>query len=61
MTGAGPYTATVKMFSQPAPVNLLIAMQSVGFDYGLTPAQARDALVAGTQLLWEREVKFETN
>ena len=60
MTGAGPYTATVKMFSQPAPVNLLIAIQSVGFDYGLTPAQARDALVAGTQLLWERDVKFET-
>ncbi|MBH63264.1 MAG: hypothetical protein CL569_12635 [Alphaproteobacteria bacterium] len=59
MSGPGQYTATVKLIQQPAPVNLLIAMQDVGFDYGLTPAQARDALVAGAQVLWERELKFE--
>ena len=58
MTGPGKYTATVKLIQQPAPVNLLIAMQDVGFDYGLTPAQARDALVAGAQVLWERELGF---
>lgn len=61
MTGKGTYTATVKVISQMAPVNLLIAMQSVGFDYGLTPAQARDALVASAQVLWERKVSFEVN
>jgi hypothetical protein len=60
MTGKGPYTATVKLISQPAPVNLVIAMQDVGFDFGLTPAQVRDGLVAGAQVLWEREIKFET-
>ena len=58
MSGPGKYTATVKLIQQPAPVNLLIAMQDVGFDYGLTPAQARDALVAGAQVLWERELGF---
>jgi hypothetical protein len=34
-------------------------MQSVGFDYGLTPRQAGDALIAGAQILWQREVVFD--
>ena len=59
MTGKGAYTATVKLISQPAPVNLIIAMQDVGFDFGITPAQARDGLVAGAQVLWQREIKFD--
>ena len=59
LVGKWPYKATVKLIQQPAPVNLLIAMQDVGFDYGLTPKQAGDALVAGAQTLWEREVKFD--
>ena len=33
-------------------------MQDVGFDYGLTPRQAGDALIAGAQVLWEREIIF---
>jgi Cytochrome c554 and c-prime len=60
LTGNGPYRATIKLISQPAPVNLLIAMQSVGFDYGITPKQAGQALVAGAQVLWHREIKFDT-
>lgn len=59
LTGKGPYKATIKMFQQPAPVNLLIAIQSVGFDYGLSPAAAGKALVAGTQLLWEKSLTFD--
>ena len=59
MTGKGVYTATVKLISQPAPVNLIIAMQDVGFDFGLTPAQVRDALVASAQVLWQREIKLK--
>ncbi len=59
MTGKGPYKANIKLISQPAPVNLLIAMQSVGFDYGITPKQAGDALVAGAQVLWERNLNFD--
>lgn len=56
LTGKGPYKASIKLRAQPAPVNLLVAMQSVGFDYGLTPRQAGDALIAGSQLLWEKEL-----
>jgi len=59
LTGKGPYTATVKLISQPAPINLIIAMQDVGFDYGLTAAQAGDAMIAGAQTLWERAVVFD--
>ena len=59
LTTKGTYTATIKLISQPAPVNLLLAIQDVGFDYGLTPVQARDALVQGAQVLWEEELKFE--
>jgi len=60
LTGNGPYRATIKLISQPAPVNLLVAMQSVGFDYGLTPRQAGQALVAGAQTLWVRNITFDT-
>ncbi len=59
LTGKGPYRADIKLISQPAPVNLLVAMQSVGFDYGITPRQAGEALVAGAQVLWQREVVFD--
>lgn len=59
LTGKGPYRADIKLISQPAPVNLLVAIQSVGFDYGLTPRQAGDALIAGAQLLWQRELTFD--
>lgn len=59
LTGNGPYRASIKLLSQPAPVNLLVAMQSVGFDYGITPRQAGDALVAGTQVLWHRKISFD--
>ena len=58
LTGNGPYRASIKMWSQPAPINLVLAMQSVGFDYGLTPAEAGAALVNGADLLWDREIEF---
>ncbi len=60
LTGNGPYRAIIKLISQPAPVNLLVAMQSVGFDYGITPRQAGQALVAGAQTLWVRKITFDT-
>lgn len=59
LTGKGPYKASIKLMEQPAPVNLLVAMQSVGFDYGLSPRAAGEALVAGAQLLWEKTIEFD--
>ena len=40
-------------------INLLQAIQSVGFDYGMTPREVGDELIAGTQILWQREIKLE--
>ncbi len=59
LTDKGPYRAIVKLLEQPVPVNLLVAIQGVGFDYGMTPRQLGDALIAGAQLLWERELTFD--
>ena len=59
MTGPGTYKAKIKVIQQPAPINLLVAMQDVGFDYGLTPRQAGDALIAGAQVLWEENIIFD--
>ncbi len=59
LTGKGPYKATIKLNAQAVPVNLLIAMQGVGFDYNMTPRELGDALIAGAQTLWEKELVFD--
>ena len=59
MTGKGPYKASIRLLAQAVPVNLLIAMQDVGFDFNMTPAQIGKRLIAGTQTLWTREVTFK--
>lgn len=60
LTGKGPYTATVKLKAQAVPINLLQAIQSVGFDYGMTPKEVGRELIAGTQVLWKRVIKLDT-
>lgn len=60
MTGKGPYTASIKLMSQPVPINLLTAIQDVGFDYGMTPGDVGRAVIAGAQALWSRKVVFNT-
>ncbi len=59
LTGKGPYRAVVKLISQPIPINLVVAIQDVGFDYGMTPRETGDAVIAGAQVLWEREREFD--
>ena len=59
LTGKGPYKADIKLVSQPVPINLILGIQSVGFDYGMTPRQVGDAVIAGTQVLWQRELSFD--
>lgn len=59
MTGNGPYTAAIKLISQPAPANLIISMQDVGFDYGMSAWEVGVAMVEGAQTLWEREIVFD--
>ena len=38
------------------PVNLINEIRRVGFDYNMSARDVADALVAGHQVLWEREV-----
>ena len=59
LTGKGPYEATIQLKTNMAPVNLIGAIQDVGFDYGLSPRQVGDALRAGMEVLWERKVAFD--
>ena len=59
LTGRGPYKATIRLNSQPIPINLLIAMQDVGFDYAMTPRMLADKLIKGTQTLWEKKLVFQ--
>lgn len=43
-----------KLIFQPVPVNLIHATQSVGFDYGMSPREVADRIVAGAAELWRR-------
>ena len=38
------------------PVNLLDAIQGVGFDYNMSAKEIADRVVAGHQVLWEKDV-----
>jgi hypothetical protein len=39
------------------PVNLVAAVQRVGFDYGMSARELGDAIVAGADTLWEKNLK----
>lgn len=54
LNGNGPYHLDVKLLAQPVPINLIIASQKVGFDYGMTPMQLGKQLIKDTQVLWHR-------
>lgn len=53
LTGRGPYTIAVRLQAQMVPVNLIGAIQFVGFDYNMSPRQVADAVVAGTLTIAE--------
>jgi Cytochrome c554 and c-prime len=54
LSGHLPYTLNVKFISQMVPVNLLTEIQHVGFDYGMSPKQVADNLVARADTVWDR-------
>lgn len=55
----GPYSVKVRMIAGMVPVNLIEAIHSLGFDYGMNPRQVGDRVVAGRPLLWEAEFSLE--
>jgi hypothetical protein len=60
LTGKGPYKANIQLKVAPAPVNLIAAVQSVGFDYNLSAREVADAVVSGHEILYEKNVTFNT-
>jgi hypothetical protein len=53
LSGRAPYRIDVKLISQMIPVNLVTAIQGVGFDYGMSPKEIGDAVVAGALVVRE--------
>ncbi len=52
----GPYTANIKLVAQMIPVNLVAEIQSVGFDYFMSPRAVAEGVVQGAQVLQERQI-----
>ena len=59
LTGKGPYTAKIELFGQMIPINLVTAIQVVGFDYNMSPRAIADAVVSGREVIVEKTVKFD--
>ena len=55
LCGQGPYTVDVKLIAGMVPVNLVNEIQTVGFDYNLSPRQVGDRIVEGRLILHERQ------
>jgi cytochrome c554/c'-like protein len=54
--GTPPFHADVKLMAGMIPVNLLTIIQIVGFDYAMSPRAVGDAVSAGYQAVWEKDV-----
>ena len=52
--GKAPYQVRVRLKAAMVPVNLVHEIQFVGFDYGMSPRQVADAVVAGHEVLVEK-------
>lgn len=59
LTDPGSYTINVKLIAGMVPSNLIHEIQSVGFDYGMSPREIADAVLAGHRVLAERELVVE--
>jgi hypothetical protein len=57
---SGPYKANVKLFAGMIPINLLNDIQIVGFDFFMSPRQVGQGVIAGYQVLWEKELPLVT-
>ena len=61
LTGNGRYMATVRIKTGALPINLIDAIKGVGFDYGMSTREVADAIVAGHQVIWEKQTTFDVN
>jgi hypothetical protein len=56
LTGNAPYKAIIQLKAAMIPPNLVHEVGFLGYDYGMTPREVAEAVVAGHQIVWEREV-----
>ena len=61
LTGNGPYAANVKLILGMVPVNLIDDIKEVGFDYGMSPRDVAEGVLAGHVTLWERDVEIDVS
>ena len=59
LTGAAPYKATIQLKAAMIPPNLVAEVGFLGFDYGLSPRVIAERVVAGHQIVWEREFTLQ--
>ena len=59
LNGSPPYKAVIQLKAGMVPPNLIHERGFLGFDYGLSPRQVADRVVAGQQIVWERTLDFE--
>lgn len=60
-TDRGPYVAKIKLILGMVPVNLIDDIKEVGFDYGMSPRDVAEGVLAGHVTLWERNVTFDVS
>lgn len=58
LNGKGPYSITAQLRIAMVPVNLIAEIQHVGFDYGMSTREVADRVVAGHEVLWERQMQI---
>ncbi len=58
MRGGGQYDVKIRLMSAMVPVNLVDAIKGGGFDYGMSPRDVADAVVAGHAAIWEKRLTF---
>ena len=56
----GPYTAEIELIGQMIPVNLIAEISFMGFEYGMSAREIAENVVAGSQVLWRREVTLQS-
>ena len=61
LTGNGPYSVKMELVSGMVPVNLVHAISSAGFDYGLNAREIADRIVAGHIVVQERDAVFDVD
>ncbi len=57
------YTIEARLMFQPLPISLIYEIQSVGFDYDMSPKEVADRLVKDTTEIWRRKatVRYGAN